>query len=341
MTALAGLAALVEMGRATEASNQAALIRFEERQREVAQAAWSRVWPGKVDALVADLAVLDPDGDPESYDEVVAAHAVELTLTRDEEVEVVTIAAQAFAVGKVAILEQAKAVGRAVRSSKGLVAARRWRRLEEQERWPRPILRAVTPDEVAEIFGNQMSVAMTVRDVRMANWLAQDSMFWIRDSWSQGLGKEIAATSRSVALGAGRQSDVAAALKKRLGAQYNEPDEYWDVMANATVQRGRSMGAISGFNAAGASSFRFQSVGDERVSPVCKSLHGTVFTVAQANDHVDAMMGAQDPDEFKAVSPWPKATDIAGLSASELAAAGVMTPPLHGRCRSYLVIESF
>lgn len=316
-----GVLALAEMTRETD---QATLERLERQHAKVAQRTWARVWPTAEKRL---LAAVDQDDPPVSNMDAALEDVGAMFgdhLTEDDEEDLVRIVANAYALGQVSALETAKA--------RGYPAT--WTGVDGAL----VVGRAV---DAPAIFGSALDPAMTIRDRRAAQWLADDTMFWIRDCWNQGLGAQISGYARDELMQGGRRADVIKRLKAGLGSRFSEPTHYWDVVANASMQRGRSMGTVSGFIVAGVSTFEFVAMMDERTSPICRDLDGTIYTIEHAKKHVDAILETNNPDEFKAVSPWVKPSEVKGKSADELAAMGVMLPPLHGRCRSTIVAAGY
>lgn len=151
-------------------------------------------------------------------------------------------------------------------------------------------------------------------------------------------------------------------------------DSYWKLIASVFVARARTYSTLRSFDEAGIASYQFESVLDERTSHICRFLHGKVFPVAGALKAFAASEDAEDPEEVKAIQPWPsvgktengdtalylKQADGArkliarveesalgqkdntgkyshAMSNGEMSEAGMSQPPLHGHCRSTLV----
>lgn len=180
----------------------------------------------------------------------------------------------------------------------------------------------------------------SVFDQRADEWLAKDTLFWVGQAWDNKLGQDIADGARgALEHGFGRR-DLSAYLRDTL-TQFDRPDAYWDVVSSAAIVRGRSYGAVSGFQHAGVKELRFVAMGDERTSDVCLEMNGKVFPVSAAIRAAAAAMAAKTPDEMKDAHPWVTLSDVQGLDPATLAAAGIILPPLHGNCRSRVVAHSF
>lgn len=166
------------------------------------------------------------------------------------------------------------------------------------------------------------------------------------------------------------QKEIAARLHQDLTAQqFNRSQAYWAVVANAFANRARTFTNLSSYEEAGITTFRFESVLDERTSNVCRFMHGRTFSVAAA---LDAHAKSEEGD-VKEAMPWVSQTTngkgeqqlyvkrpggtratvatitqsgmgkvddtgkFSGRSDAGLQKLGVMTPPLHGHCRSTIV----
>jgi len=179
----------------------------------------------------------------------------------------------------------------------------------------------------------------TVADVKAFEWLAADTNFWIRDAWTNELGGRIAKAAQGALVeGVGRK-ELARRLEASL-SQYDEPRSYWNVVASASMVRARSYGAVSGMGGAGVTRFRFRAIMDERTSPICRSMNGQIFTIEQGQQHIASVSQTQG-QQLKDAAPWVPPSEVAGKSSADLAAMGVMLPPVHGNCRSTVVAESF
>lgn len=177
--------------------------------------------------------------------------------------------------------------------------------------------------------------------------------------------------SAGLAQGLGRY-DLAKDLRDGLQAQgVARSDAYWNMAAGVFINRSRVYGALSGFTAAKVRRFKFDAVLDEVTTIQCRFMHGRVFEVKDALDRYAAVATSENPEDVKTVQPWmgvskgpdgrpvlhykdasgakqPVATvtdnalgqlDATGayegaMNETALAKAGLLTPPLHGNCRS-------
>jgi hypothetical protein len=87
---------------------------------------------------------------------------------------------------------------------------------------------------------------------------------------------------------------------------------------------------------------------DGKTCPVCRLMHGEVFTVEKAREKVDSWLAIENPEDFKHIAPWPKQSkqaliDMGKMTKAELQAKGWDTPPFHPLCRGLLKtsVESY
>jgi hypothetical protein len=128
-------------------------------------------------------------------------------------------------------------------------------------------------------------------------------------------------------------TDLRAILDRRLRSV-----PYWRLVANAAMSRAYHYGYIKAAELRGVLQYRFVAVLDSRTSEICQAMNGTVFNVSTAARLMERVAEAPDVEQVKTLMPWRKVSEVRGLSPAELEALGVMVPPLHGNCRSTLVI---
>lgn len=128
-------------------------------------------------------------------------------------------------------------------------------------------------------------------------------------------------------------TDLRAILDRRLRSV-----PYWKLVANAAASRGYHYGYLKAAALRGVTGYRFVAVLDSRTSDVCRYMNGRVFNVAKAVSLMERVAGAENIEQVKTEMPWRPFKDIDGLDTEALQELGVMVPPLHGNCRSTLVI---
>lgn len=174
-------------------------------------------------------------------------------------------------------------------------------------------------------------------------------------------------------LKAGKGSkEIGRELKEQLTkSTFDRSQAYWNMIAGVFANRARTYVNLASFAEVGFTEFEFDSVLDERTSNVCRFMHGRRFRVQDALASYAAVSASSNPEDVKTVQPWlaqgvddqgnsmlyhkdgaGNRVQVAGIASSavgtkdntgsftgamgnsQLAAAGIMTPPLHGNCRS-------
>lgn len=109
---------------------------------------------------------------------------------------------------------------------------------------------------------------------------------------------------------------------------------YWRLIASAAASRGFHYGYTKAAEVLGYTDYQFVAVVDDKTSDVCLAMNGKRFKISAAVDIMERVAEAENPDDFKNITPWLGAEQIKSLSDSELIASGVLIPPLHPFCRS-------
>lgn len=220
-------------------------------------------------------------------------------------------------------------------------------------------------------------VATTGRtDARIAAFVRKSESHFVRDQYGRR-SAELSARARDIvaaglADGLGR-NDIASNLSAALAPVVQRGKPYWDVVAMSFANRGRTYTQLAAFEEVGVQRYRFDAVLDEVTTESCRFMHGREFAVARARERFEEVEQASSPEAITELQPWMRtASDPDGrqvlfyeqagrrrvvarveepsvgskdrvgryagaLSNSQLEAAGVTVPPLHGRCRSTIV----
>jgi ribosomal protein L22 len=220
-----------------------------------------------------------------------------------------------------------------------------------------------------KVSADQQNVKLQFRlvDRNAVKALSREQPFWIGDFYSTHMSDRIRDISRKaiVQKGLGRKEAakvMSRVLRKELSwaggpAKLRGIDViparfagnvggYSEILVANAANRGRNMAFLSSFRDAGIERFRWNSVMDERTSEVCAFLDGREFAVETGMALMDEVSAAETPVDVKEITPWQtemsvKAAAGKGTTSAQnarLAAAGVMVPPAHGRCRS--VVEA-
>jgi hypothetical protein len=115
-----------------------------------------------------------------------------------------------------------------------------------------------------------------------------------------------------------------------------------DIGSSLHTSRLASWGFTIEATARGIDSFQINEQLDGRTCPVCRTMHGRKFNVAQARTKLETWMSTTNPDDMKSVAPWPSqnkknVSQLSQMSSSQIQDKGWDTPPYHPLCRGVLV----
>lgn len=227
-------------------------------------------------------------------------------------------------------------------------------------------------------FGFDIGTALSQRDLDAEKWIRTLNTLYVRDIYGvradqvSTLAREI--VTRGVADGLGSDT-IAAELARAMPAAMSQPASYWQVIATAFSNTGRTFSQLGAFSDAGVQRYRFEAVLDEVTTDQCRFYHDQVFSVGASMAHMSAIQSLDDPQAVRDANPWIRSgrdsegnrtlyfnrggerTTIAtidrsgvgtrddrgsysgAMSSAGLQNEGVPFPPLHGNCRSTVVPE--
>lgn len=199
--------------------------------------------------------------------------------------------------------------------------------------------------EVAKSLGWEAGFSLVDQDA--ISGLTNSGLYWVGNHYGDALDQDklLAATEAMIRSGKGRV-EGGKLLEQAFLGEFHKSDSYWRGLAATAATRSRSFGAMSGMEAAGATRYEYVNPLDERTSAVCEALDGTSFTVKGSLELRDKLLAVDNPEDWKAISPWPKPQDLVGLDgellgSAELQAKGIAWPPLHFHCRSSVDVTTW
>jgi len=237
---------------------------------------------------------------------------------------------------------------------------------------------AASRRETVRRFGLQIGTSTTSTDERIAAFVRRSESHFVRNQYGRRadeLGqraRDIVASGLERGLG---RDDIVRDLSSALTTSTGRTKAYWEVVATSFANRGRTYTQLAAFEEAGVERFRFEATLDEVTSLACRFMHGRVFSVARAMQRFDDVEQASDPEAIADLQPWVQTSadddgnqvlfykragrrhlvahidesavgqsDRVGrysraMTSDQLEASGVSVPPLHGRCRSTIVVE--
>jgi len=187
------------------------------------------------------------------------------------------------------------------------------------------------------------------------DWLVRHDRFWIgkvfpehaRDSFRDTIVRGLDEGLGRKAIGK-RLRDLMAGTKEAPGKL-----ELYNRVSAASVNRAHNWGGMFSLEEAGVEEYVFRAVMDERTSRICRDLNGRVFSVPRVMQVVRQALDGP-PSAIESIAPWPtfdesrgdffierggRRSYLAGKSSEWLEASGVAMPPLHGNCRSVVVLN--
>lgn len=183
----------------------------------------------------------------------------------------------------------------------------------------------------------RIKLAWNQVDDGAVEWLTEHHLYWVGNYYDKHVSGVLATLMNDgLSHGLGR-ADIGKELKEFFDdypGVPNRPDSYWRGFAANSMNRSRGFGLLRSYEAAEIVEFIIDAVMDERTSAICRALNGKVIPIAKAVDQRDKMMAAENPEDVKAIAPWPKLDAVRGASTAALVAQGVAMPPYHFHCRT-------
>jgi hypothetical protein len=162
--------------------------------------------------------------------------------------------------------------------------------------------------------------------------------------------------------------------KSMVGRGIKRSAWYWETVASNIANRSRTYASLVSYQEVNIQNYIFDAVLDEVTTPTCRFFHGRSFSVEVAVERFKEVEQSADPRAVVTLQPWVRVgKDEAGteqlyipepnggrtviadvtrnavgtaddqgeykqrMSNMELAARGVVVPPLHGGCRSRII----
>jgi len=187
------------------------------------------------------------------------------------------------------------------------------------------------------------------------DWLVKHDRFWLGKVFPEHVSDSFKETIvQGLDEGLGRKA-IGKRLREMMVGTPGSPGkiELYNRVAAASVNRANNWGGMFSMEAAGAEEYVFRAVMDVRTSNICRELNGRTFSVPRVMKSVRRALDGP-PSSIEEIAPWPtydiKRDDfyietngersyLKGKSSDWLADHGVALPPLHGSCRSVVVLK--
>lgn len=153
-----------------------------------------------------------------------------------------------------------------------------------------------------------ISSSLSSADLRAVERVAADQGAFVTDFHGR-VSESMSEKARSIVasgLERGFQNDrIAKDLESGLRSSLvGRQSSYYQVVANAFVNRARSFSALRSFADAGIERYIISAVLDEVTTDTCRGLDGKVFEVAAGIDLYSAVDDLEDPKDVKYTQPW-------------------------------------
>lgn len=187
------------------------------------------------------------------------------------------------------------------------------------------------------------------------DWLVRHDRFWIGKVFPEHVRDTFRdAIVRGLDEGLGRRA-IGRRLREVMVGTPEAPGklELYNRVAASSVNRAHNWGGMFSLEEAGFEEYVFRAVMDERTSRICRELNGRVFSVPRVMNVVRRALD-EPPSAIEGIAPWPtfdegrgdfyverdgRRSYLAGKSTEWLEERGVAMPPLHGNCRSVVVLN--
>lgn len=198
----------------------------------------------------------------------------------------------------------------------------------------------------------EIPYAFTLVDQKAIDWLTKDMTYWVGAYYNTFVKNAVTAGVKEYAVKQGQDAwTTGQRLKEVIGGEkvppnfvphgYVRVEQYFEGLACNAITRATVFGRIEPMLQADVETYEIISAGDSRVCWLCHEMDGKTFSIQEAVKIRDAMLNAQNPDDIKAIHPWPKLEEVKGKSEGELAKAGIALPDFHFFCRCDYVASSF
>jgi SPP1 gp7 family putative phage head morphogenesis protein len=179
----------------------------------------------------------------------------------------------------------------------------------------------------------KMKLSFGVADEEAAAILGKHNLFYVGNYYGDQVSGDIDKIIREYFTGSKTIEEVTTDLQSKFGKITDKGINYFEGLAEHTVNRTREIGHINGYEKAGVTKYEIKAILDDRTSEICIEMNGKVYEVAQAATLRDSILGLDDPRNIKDVAPWRTPGEISGKSVADLP-AGMEFPPYHFRCRT-------
>lgn len=234
-----------------------------------------------------------------------------------------------------------------------------------------------TRGAITDRYALAIDPSFSAVDQKVLAHMASSQALFIRDAYGRRAASDSVLARRIAVAGVSRgldSTDIGEAMTKAFrGTSAERSESYFRMVASVFMGRARSYATVTGFIEAQIELSEISSALVETTCDACRMLDGTVFSVSEQHRSFLDVASQEDPEEVKFRQPFvSKGKDADGeylyfkdrggsrqqvarvtesgvgkkdekgsykpsLSAKQLGAKGVSTPPFHGHCLCLLI----
>lgn len=209
------------------------------------------------------------------------------------------------------------------------------------------------PGKIPDI-DTSYQMSFDLQDKKAIATLAKQEMIWIGEHYGENVSSVVrAAVNEKLIAGLGREA-AGRIIREMVGEKLKSvgipsgwrgtDTDYFEGLAANVATNARVQGQLESFSRIKVVTYEIVNPMDNRTTPFCADMNGTLFTVADGMNQLSNMRAAKTPDGIRSAAPWVSAKTAAGIRAKggskALAAAGLALPPYHFRCRTTIDVSS-
>ena len=175
-------------------------------------------------------------------------------------------------------------------------------------------------------------------DLGALDTLSNFNGWYIRDKFSKDTSDIINRELGDLLERGGTKREFAQTLETALEDHVTDSKQYWELLADHTLTKIQNMGHVSGYETAGVQYVKIVAVIDNKTTPICRTMNGKIFKVADFRKQYDKIIRAAEKHDlkaYKAAQPMISGKAMKGeISDEDIKRLGIKLPPYHFRCRT-------
>ena len=183
-----------------------------------------------------------------------------------------------------------------------------------------------TRQAIRDNFLPSVGISLDQPDLRAIQAVADQSGWWMRDAAGRrsttltNQGRAIVQQGLKDGLG---RNEIGRALQRGLPQAYQRMGQhYFNTVAAAAVNRGRSWSEVSGYIEVGIEQLEVMAVIDERTTEICRCLDGTIVETRVVSQQLVGAMNVADPEDIRTAAPFLKEVVNPNTGVKSIVSAG-------------------